>query len=85
MYKKIIKFDDTEIEEHEFHQSKSPILIKDVDINKTLVSNKLPFGKEDFIYFLVTKIITQLDPYAYFFQKFGLKDIVTQLHIFILR
>ena len=44
MDKKIIKFDDTETEEY--------ILINDVDINKIVVSNKLPFGKQDFKYFI---------------------------------
>ena len=38
--KKIITFDDTEIEEYEFHQFKSPILINAIDINK-IVSNKI--------------------------------------------
>ena len=45
MDKKIIKFDDTEIDEYKFHQYKSPILINDVDINEIVVSNKFPFGK----------------------------------------
>ena len=31
---------------------KNPILINDVDINKIVVSNKLPFGKQDFKYFI---------------------------------
>ena len=30
MDKKIIKFDDTEIEEYEFHQHESPISISDI-------------------------------------------------------
>ena len=47
-----MKLDDTEIEENEFHQNKTPILIKDIYINKIVVSNKLPFGKEDFKYFI---------------------------------
>ena len=42
MDKKIIKFDDTEMEEYKFHQNKSPVLINDIDINKIIVSNKLP-------------------------------------------
>ena len=46
MDKKIIKFDDTEIEEYEFHQHKSPISINNIDINKIVVFNKLPFGKQ---------------------------------------
>ena len=45
MDKKIIKFYDTEIEEYELHQNKSPISI-------LLVSNKFPFGKQDFKYFV---------------------------------
>ena len=44
MNKKIIKLDDTEIEEYKFHQYKSPFLISDKDINKLVVSKKFPFG-----------------------------------------
>ena len=52
MDKKVIKFDDTEIEEYKYHQNKSPISINNVDINKIVVSNKLHFGKQDFKYFI---------------------------------
>ena len=52
MDKKIVKFGDTEIEECKFHQIKSLISINDIDINKIVVSNKLPFGKHDFQYFI---------------------------------
>ena len=52
MHKKIIKFDDTEIEEYKFHQNKSPISINDIDINEIVVSNELPFGDQDFKYFI---------------------------------
>ena len=45
MDKRIIKFDDTGNEEYEFHQYKSPVLIKDIDLNEIVVSNKFPFGK----------------------------------------
>ena len=41
---KIIKFDDTEIEEYEFHQ--------DIDNNEIVVSNKFPFDKQDLKYFI---------------------------------
>ena len=34
MDKKIIKFDDTETEEYEFHQYKSTVSIDDIDINE---------------------------------------------------
>ena len=49
---KIIKFDDTEIEEYEFHQYKSSILIKDIGNNEIVVSNKFPFDKQDLKYFI---------------------------------
>ena len=69
MDKKIIKFDDTEIEEDEFHQYKRPILINEIDINKIVVSNKLPFGKQDIKYFTGYKDNKKLNLYAYSFQK----------------
>ena len=52
MYKKIIKLENTEIEESKFHQNESAIWTNDVDINKTVVSNKFPFGKQDFKYII---------------------------------
>ena len=52
MDKKIIKFDNIEIGEYKFYQNKSPISISYIDINKIVVSNKLPFGKQDFEYFI---------------------------------
>ena len=42
---KLIKFGDTEIEKHKFHQHKSPILINNIDI-------KVSFGKKGFKYFI---------------------------------
>ena len=41
--KKIIAFGDNESEKHKFHFHKNPILIDDVDINNTIVSNKVYF------------------------------------------
>ena len=52
MDKDFIKLDDNEIEKSNFHQNKSPISINDIDINKVVVSNKLPFVKQDFKYFI---------------------------------
>ena len=43
--KKIIKFDETEIEEYKFYQYKSPISINNKNVNET---NKFPFGKQHF-------------------------------------
>ena len=69
MDKKLTKFDGTEIEEYEFHQYKSPISIDGIDINKIVVSNKFPFGKQDFKYFIGYKDNEKLNLYAYSFQK----------------
>ena len=63
MDKKVIKFDDTEIKEYQFHQYRSPILINAIDINKIVTSNKFLFGKQDL------KIIKKLKLYVYFFQN----------------
>ena len=43
MDKKVINFDDTEIEEYKFHQNKSFISINNIDINK-IVSGKVVSG-----------------------------------------
>ena len=69
MGKNIVKFDDTEIEKYKFHQYKSPILIKDIDINERVLSNKFTFGKQDFEYFIGYKDNKKLDLYVYSFQK----------------
>ena len=52
MNKNIIKVDNTEIEEYKYHQNKSPISINNIDINKIVVSNKLPFSKQDLKYLI---------------------------------
>ena len=52
MDKKIIKFDETEIEKYKLHKNKNPFLINNIDINKIAVSNKVSFGKNDFKYFI---------------------------------
>ena len=69
MDKKIIKFDDTEIEIHKFHQYERPISIDNINANKIIVSNKISFGKNDFKYFIGYKDAKKLDLYAYSFQK----------------
>ena len=48
MDKKIIKFDETKIEEYKFYQYKSHISINKKNINEILVSNKFAFGKQHF-------------------------------------
>ena len=44
-----MKFDDTEFEKYKSRQNKR------IDTNKIVVSNKLPFGKQDLKYFIVYK------------------------------
>ena len=43
---------DAEIAEYKFHQNKSSVSINDKDINKIVVFNKHPFGKQDYKYFI---------------------------------
>ena len=53
MEKIIIKFNDAEIEKQKYYQHKSPISIKNIDINKIVVSDKVSFGKKKgFKYFI---------------------------------
>ena len=46
--KTVITFGDIEIEKQKFHQHKRPISIKNININKIVVSNKVSFGKKSF-------------------------------------
>ena len=69
MEKTIIKFGDIEIEKQKFHQNKKPISIKNIDINKIVVSNKISFGKKRFKYFIGYKYTEKIDLYVYFSQK----------------
>ena len=70
--KKVIRFNDTEKEEYEFHRYKSPILINVKDIHKIVVSksNKIVvflLVNKILDISLVTKIIKKLKLYS--FQK----------------
>ena len=49
---KIIKFGDIEIQKQKSLQHKRPISIKNIDINKIVVSNKVCYGKKGFKYFI---------------------------------
>ena len=66
MDKKIIKFDDIEIEKYKFHQYKSPILIDNIDVNKIVVFNKISFGKKYFKCFIVYKDAKKIRPLCRF-------------------
>ena len=69
MKKTIIKFSDIEIEKQKFHQHKRAISIKNIDINKIVLSNKVSFGKKGFGYLIGYKDAKKVDLCAYFFQK----------------
>ena len=46
------KVGDTDIKKHMIHQYKIPISINNIDINKIVVSNKVPLGEIGFKYFI---------------------------------
>ena len=69
MEKTIIKFGDIEIKKQKLHQHERPISIKNIDINKIVVSNNISFGKKGFKYFIGYKNAKKLNLYVYFFQK----------------
>ena len=52
MFKEILKFGDIKIEKNTFYRQKTPIFLKDVDIEKVLVSNKIFFGEKNYEYFI---------------------------------
>ena len=55
------------IQENKFHQYKSLISINNIDINKIVVSNKLPFDKQGFEYFIGYKDNKEIRPLCIFF------------------
>ena len=52
-----------------FHQYKSPITKNNIDINKIVVSNKFPFDKQDFNYFIGYKYNKEIRPLCIFFPE----------------
>ena len=82
MDKKTVKSDDSEINEYKFYQNKSPILIRNLDISKIVVSNKLPFGKKKFKSFIGYKDSGKVRP-AYSVHKWlNVKEILMKIDVF---
>ena len=52
MGKAILIFGDIETEKNKFYCHKTPIFLKDVDVEKVLVSNKIYFGEKNYKYFI---------------------------------
>ena len=50
--KEILTSANTELEKNEFYLYKSSVSLKDVDIYKVLVSNKIFFGEKNYKYFI---------------------------------
>ena len=50
--KEILTFGNIEIEKSKFYRNKTPIFLKDVDIGKVLVSNKISSGEKNCKYFI---------------------------------
>ena len=57
MGKEILTFGDIEIEKDIFYFYKSPVLLREVNIERVLVSNKIPFGKKKTINTLLVACI----------------------------
>ena len=66
---KIIKFGDIEVQKQKFHQHKEATSIKNIDINKIVVSNKVSFGKKEFKYLICYKVAKEIRPLCIFRPK----------------
>ena len=52
MGKEILTLGDIYIGKNKFYRYKTPIFLKDVDIEKVLVSNKIFLGEKNYKYFI---------------------------------
>ena len=52
MGKEILTFGDIELKSDKFFRHNSPVLLREVDTEKVLVSNKIPFGEKNYKYFI---------------------------------
>ena len=57
MSKEILTFGNIEIEKNKFYRNKIPVHLRDVDIEKVLVSKKISFGEKAINTLLVTCIM----------------------------
>ena len=69
MEKTVTKVDDIKIPKQKFHQHKRPISMKSVDIDKIVVSNKVPFGEKEFKYFIGYRDTKKTRPLCTFLPK----------------
>ena len=59
---KVKKFGNIEIQRRKFYQHKEAISIKNLYINKLVVSNQVPFGKNRFKYCIGFKDLKKIRP-----------------------
>ena len=86
MEKRVITFGDIEIQKQKFHQHKGPISIKNIDIDKVIVSNKVPFGKKGFKCFIGYEDAKKIDFYVYFSQKrVHIEETLIKLSIYLFK
>ena len=52
MNEELLIFGENRINKRKFHYTKTPIWINNEDIHKTLVSDKIAFGKKSYKYFI---------------------------------
>ena len=64
-----IKVGNIEIKKQKFYQYQRPISIKNIDIDKIVVSNKVSFGKKSFKYFIGYKDAKKIRPWCIFHPK----------------
>ena len=82
--KTIVKFGGIEIEKPKFYEYKRPISIKNIDLNKIVVSFKASFSKKGFKYFIGYEDAKKIDLYAYFFQKcMHIEETLMKLNIYL--
>ena len=90
MDKKVAKFGGTEIEKYKFHQHKSHFSIKNIDINKLIISNQFSFCKKDFKYCVDYKQSKKVRPLRIFLPRITVysgknHNISTYPFLFIIR
>ena len=70
MEKASINFGDIEIQKQKLLQYKGPISIKNIDINKVVITNMVSFGKKkEFAYFIGDKDAKKTRPLCIFLSK----------------
>ena len=72
MEKTIIKYGDIEIQKQKVLLDKGPISIKNIDINKIVVSSKVSLGKKGFKYFVGYKDAKKIRPLCIFLPKMSI-------------